>query len=118
MDRPPASSRSRAETAARVRQLPKILGKKNSDLAKTCGVTPQQWVKYKSDTEYNNEIPARVALILWQAYGVPMEWIYDGQTVRVSDRKCGRSWCAPTERPEGTASAKSPTRGAALILAQ
>jgi transcriptional regulator with XRE-family HTH domain len=75
---------TKAETAARLRQLPEILGKKNSDLAEICGVTPQQVSNYKSDTEHNNEIPWRSALAIWKAYGVPMEWIYDGQTVRVS----------------------------------
>lgn len=77
---------TRLEILARVRQLPDILGKKDHEIAEICGVTPQQWSNYKSAGAHNNEIPPYAALALWNAYGIPMEWIYDGQISRTPDQ--------------------------------
>ena len=67
----------RNRVAARLRQLPGVLGKQDSELAEICRVSRQAWSNYKS-TSALNEIPPEVAFELWLAFGIPMMWIYGG----------------------------------------
>jgi transcriptional regulator with XRE-family HTH domain len=76
---------SRDEIIARLRMLPAILGKSDAELARACGVNPSTWSNYKSATASKNTIIWEAALGLWDAYGIPMEWVYDGQVGRVTD---------------------------------
>jgi transcriptional regulator with XRE-family HTH domain len=76
---------SRDEIIARLRMLPAILGKSDAELARVCGVNPSTWSNYKSATASKNIIIWEAALELWNAYGIPMEWVYDGQVGRISD---------------------------------
>jgi transcriptional regulator with XRE-family HTH domain len=76
---------SRDEIIARLRLLPAILGKSDAELARACGVSPSTWSNYKSATASKNTIIWEAALELWNAYGIPMEWTYDGQAARIAD---------------------------------
>jgi transcriptional regulator with XRE-family HTH domain len=76
---------TRDEIIARLRKLPKILGKSDADLARICGVAPSTWSNYKSQAASKNIIIWEAALELWNVYGIPMEWTYDGQVGRVPD---------------------------------
>jgi transcriptional regulator with XRE-family HTH domain len=73
---------TRDEIMARLRQLPAILDKTDAEIAEACGITPQMWSNYKSEGASENVIRPMVALELWNAYGIPMEWVYDAQTAR------------------------------------
>lgn len=68
--------------AARLRQLPEVLGKTDGELAMICGVEPSRWSNWKSPAASRNEIPPEAALHLLYAFGVPMEWIYGGDASR------------------------------------
>lgn len=72
---------TRAEIIARLRQLPEVLGKTDGEIAEICGITAPQWSNYKSET-IDVTIRPLVAWELWNAFGIPMEWVYDGQTAR------------------------------------
>lgn len=76
---------TRDEIMARLRQVPAILDRTDAEIAETCGVTRQVWANYKSEAASDSQIRPLVALELWNAYGIPMEWVYDGQTTRVPD---------------------------------
>jgi transcriptional regulator with XRE-family HTH domain len=76
---------TRDEIIARLRKLPKILGKSDADLARICGVAASTWSNYKSQSASKNIIIWEAALELWNVYGIPMEWVYDGQVGRVPD---------------------------------
>ena len=76
---------NRNEIIARLRMLPAILGKSDAELARICGVNPSAWSNYKSESASKNTIIWEAALELWNAYGIPMEWVYDGQVSRVTD---------------------------------
>lgn len=76
---------TRDEIIGRLRQLPAILGKTDAELARICGVNPSAWSNYKSESASKNTIIWEAALELWNAYGIPMEWTYDGQVGRVLD---------------------------------
>jgi transcriptional regulator with XRE-family HTH domain len=76
---------TRDEIIARLRRLPKILGKSDADLARICGVAASTWSNYKSQAASKNIIIWEAALELWNVYGIPMEWVYDGQVGRVPD---------------------------------
>jgi hypothetical protein len=76
---------TRDEIIARLRQLPEVVGKGDGEIAKICGITSSAWSNYKSEKDNVGTIVWSVALELWNAFGVPMEWIYDGQTAMVPD---------------------------------
>ena len=76
---------TRDEIIARLRMLPAILDKSDAELAHICGVSPSTWSNYKSESASKNTIIWEAALELWNAYGLPMEWVYDGQVGRVTD---------------------------------
>jgi transcriptional regulator with XRE-family HTH domain len=76
---------SRDEIIARLRKLPLVLGKSDTELARICGVAASTWSNYKSKKASKNIIIWQAALELWNVYGIPMEWTYDGQVGRVPD---------------------------------
>jgi transcriptional regulator with XRE-family HTH domain len=76
---------TRDEIIERLRQLPEALDKSDTEIAQACGINPSTWSNYKSRAASKNIIVWGVALELWNAYAIPMEWIYDGQVSRVPD---------------------------------
>ena len=76
---------TRDEIVARLRQLPALLGKSDAEIAYSCGVSPQSWSNFKSDSFIESTIVWHAALELWNVYGIPMEWTYDGQVARIPD---------------------------------
>lgn len=65
---------------ARLRQLPEVLDKTDTEIAETCGVSTQVWSNYKSESGSDSQIRPLVALELEKAYGIPMAWVYGGLT--------------------------------------
>lgn len=70
------------ETAARMRQLPEALDRKDSEISGVIGVSSSRWANYKAGIR---KISTDAALELWNVYGIPMEWTYDGQVGRIDN---------------------------------
>lgn len=68
----------RAEIVARLRQLPEVLGLTVGEIAEICGVSPQTWSNYISESYTEVSIRPLAALEIEKACGIPMGWIYGG----------------------------------------
>jgi transcriptional regulator with XRE-family HTH domain len=102
---------NRNEIIARLRMLPAILGKSDAELARICGVNPSAWSNYKSESASKNTIIWEAALELWNAYGIPMEWVYDGQVGRVTDPDLREKLALAHRLAEAERASKRPRRG-------
>lgn len=68
--------------ALRLQLLPRILGKKDKDLAAAAGVTKTTWSNWKKGT---NRFPPDAALALWEVFEIPMAFMYGGLLIEAAN---------------------------------
>lgn len=101
----------RDEIVARLRQLPEVLGKTDREIADACGISPQQWSNYKSESYTESSIRPLVALELEKAFGVPMGWVYGGLLDRINDPDLRARLALANRRADAWLAARDPRRG-------
>lgn len=75
-------TRSIPDIAERLIATQKALGISPADLCKETGISQTQWTQF-TDPEYKRRITLAAAYKLKDAYGVTLEWIFDGDRTKL-----------------------------------
>lgn len=74
--------RSISAIAERLIATQKALDVSPAELCRESGITATQWTQF-TDPEYKRRITLAAAYKLKDAYGVTLEWIFDGERARL-----------------------------------
>lgn len=75
-------SRALKDVASRLKLTQDALGKTGAELCRDTGIAPNQWSQFLNPTK-KRRITLDAAYKLKDAYGITLEWVFDGDSNRL-----------------------------------
>ena len=79
-------SRTHNDIAKRLEMTRRALEKSAAELSRETGISANEWSQYINPDKYKRRITIDHVYLMKDAYGVTLEWIYDGDISTLSDR--------------------------------
>lgn len=76
-------SRSLKDVANRLETTRKALGLSAAELCRESGISPNQWSQFTDPEKYKRRITLAAAYKLKDAFGITLEWVFDGDGARL-----------------------------------